>query len=71
MNGKNINSENISVVPVITIDDITSDNIVNENESQGQINVTGRVTGDFSEGDLVTLTIHNTNYTGPVDANGF
>tara|TARA_Y100000748_G_C15467020_1_gene477298 strand:+ start:84 stop:1244 length:1161 start_codon:yes stop_codon:yes gene_type:complete len=63
--------ETIIVLPVITIDDITSDNIVNENESQGQINVTGRVTGDFSEGDLVTLTIHNTNYTGPVDANGF
>ncbi|MEO9977865.1 MAG: gliding motility-associated C-terminal domain-containing protein, partial [Maribacter dokdonensis] len=63
--------ETIIVLPVITIDDITSDNSVNENESQGQINVTGRVTGDFSEGDLVTLTIHNTNYTGPVDANGF
>ncbi|MGJ8715884.1 MAG: Ig-like domain-containing protein, partial [Maribacter stanieri] len=63
-------NETTIVLPVISIDAITSDNIVNEQESTDTIQITGTVSGDFSVGDGVTLTINNNNYTGPVDENG-
>ncbi|MFM5568851.1 retention module-containing protein, partial [Aeromonas veronii] len=49
---------------------ITADDVINAAESGQQIPVSGTVTGEFKEGDTVTLTVNNTAYTGPVDADG-
>ena len=58
------------LVPILNIDLITADNIINESESVTAILVTGTVTGDFSNGDTVTLTINNTEYSGTVNSTG-
>ncbi|WP_062054422.1 choice-of-anchor L domain-containing protein, partial [Aquimarina longa] len=57
-------------VPILTINDITTDNVVNTVEASANVNVTGVVTGDFNNGDIVTLTINGTSYTGPVNSSG-
>ncbi|MEW4534883.1 Ig-like domain-containing protein, partial [Vibrio paracholerae] len=48
----------------------TADDIINAEEAGQQIPVSGTVTGEFNKGDIVTLTVNNTKYTGPVDADG-
>ncbi|ORP15288.1 Ig-like domain-containing protein, partial [Vibrio paracholerae] len=69
-------SENYSVDTVapelgIKLDaDITADDIINAEEAGQQIPVSGTVTGEFNKGDIVTLTVNNTKYTGEVDADG-
>ncbi|MCO7068765.1 Ig-like domain-containing protein, partial [Vibrio paracholerae] len=50
--------------------DITADDIINAEEAGQQIPVSGTVTGEFNKGDIVTLTVNNTQYTGEVDADG-
>ncbi|WP_405415208.1 beta strand repeat-containing protein [Maribacter sp. Asnod1-A12] len=57
-------------VPVLEIDDITADNILNAAEAGADVAVTGTVSGDFNDGDTVTLTVDGTDYTGTVDALG-
>ena len=52
----------------ITVDPITTDDVVNAAEGAGIISVTGRVAGDATEGDLVTLVINGTTYSGIVQA---
>ncbi|WP_445619515.1 Ig-like domain-containing protein [Kushneria sp. Sum13] len=54
----------------ITLDTIAGDNIVNADESSQTIAVTGSVSGEFTTGDTVTLTIGDQNYTGAVNADG-
>ncbi|MGL4716812.1 MAG: Ig-like domain-containing protein, partial [Aeromonas sp.] len=55
----------------INIDvNITVDDVINAAETGQQIPVSGTVSGEFKVGDIVTLTVNNTAYTGPVDANG-
>ncbi len=54
----------------IKINDITEDNIINATESEGFVEVTGSVTGDYKAGDTVTLTVNNQTYTGKVSADG-
>ncbi|TXY57256.1 Ig-like domain-containing protein, partial [Vibrio cholerae] len=43
---------------------ITADDIINAEEAGQQIPVSGTVTGEFNKGDIVTLTVNNTKYTG-------
>lgn len=57
-------------VLVLIIDDITVDNTINAVEASGNITITGRVTGEFSSGDLVTLVINSLSLDGPIDAVG-
>ncbi len=52
----------------ITVDSITADDVINAAEAAGTINVTGSVTGDATEGDLVTFTVNGSDYSGTVDA---
>ncbi|MGN5078033.1 retention module-containing protein [Aeromonas veronii] len=62
-----------SKVPNLTIAldaNITDDDVINAAEAGQQIPISGTVTGEFKVGDIVTLTVNNTAYTGPVDANG-
>ncbi|WP_209405906.1 Ig-like domain-containing protein, partial [Pseudozobellia sp. WGM2] len=53
-------------IPTLTIDDITADNILNAAEEGADVSVTGTVSGDFNDGDTVTLTVDGTDYTGTV-----
>ena len=57
-------------VPILSVNDITADNIINESESNSEVNITGAVTGDFSSGDIVTLLIKANSYAGSVDEVG-
>ncbi len=54
----------------VSVDPITSDNVVNAAESGAPIGVTGKVAGEFNEGDAVTLTVNGVQYTATVDAGG-
>ncbi|WBX78511.1 gliding motility-associated C-terminal domain-containing protein [Tenacibaculum ovolyticum] len=56
--------------PTISIDNITTDNILNAAEAGTTISVTGKVGGDFSAGDTVTLIVNGNTFTGIVDASG-
>src|SRR5690606_40353948 len=54
----------------ITVDSITADNVVNAAEAGETVDVTGTVTGEFTAGDEVTLTVGSTVLTGAVAADG-
>jgi hypothetical protein len=57
----------------LSIAPITSDNIINlaESTANGGITaVTGKVTGKFASGDIVTLTVNTQPYSAAVDASG-
>ncbi|WP_180124833.1 Ig-like domain-containing protein, partial [Acinetobacter sp. YH12080] len=54
----------------LSIDAVTADNVVNAAEAGKTVTLTGNVTGEFTEGDIVTLTINNQQYTAEVQANG-
>ena len=54
----------------IQTDPITADNVINAQESNSSINITGSVSGDFNAGDIVTLDVNGTQHTGVVDAQG-
>ncbi len=55
----------------ITLNTITADSILNAAEAGGTVAVTGTVGGDVHNGDIVTLTINGTTYTGPVAGGAF
>ncbi|MER1969212.1 Ig-like domain-containing protein, partial [Castellaniella sp. GW247-6E4] len=54
----------------VSVDPVTSDNVINAAESGASVNVTGQVTGEFNEGDAVTLTVNSVEYSGTVAADG-
>ncbi|AQW85209.1 SWM_repeat domain-containing protein [Campylobacter pinnipediorum subsp. pinnipediorum] len=54
----------------LIIDDITADNVLNAKEASENIKVTGKVTGEFKEGDKVIITVDNTPYETTVDRDG-
>ncbi|MEZ8281209.1 VCBS domain-containing protein [Vibrio splendidus] len=54
----------------IQTDPITADNVINAQESNSSIDITGSVSGDVNAGDIVTLDVNGTQHTGVVDAKG-
>ncbi|WP_261905400.1 VCBS domain-containing protein [Vibrio fortis] len=54
----------------IHTDTITTDNVINAQESNGSIDITGSVSGDFHAGDIVTLNVNGVKHTGAVDTKG-
>ncbi|KIQ02455.1 MULTISPECIES: Ig-like domain-containing protein [Pseudomonas] len=54
----------------MTIDALTGDDVINAAESSGVVTVTGTISGDYSIGDVVTLTTAVSTYTGTVAAGG-
>ncbi|CDT25093.1 Putative RTX toxin, VCBS repeat protein (fragment) [Vibrio coralliirubri] len=54
----------------IQTDPITADNVINAQESNSSIDISGSVSGDFNAGDIVTLDVNGTQHTGVVDAKG-
>ena len=55
----------------IAVNAITTDNVVNAAEASGTVAVTGTVGGDVQSGDIVTLTVNGTAYTGAVRGTTF
>ncbi|WP_219621784.1 VCBS domain-containing protein [Shewanella sp. GutDb-MelDb] len=54
----------------IQLDPITSDNVINAQESSADISVTGRVSGDAHQGDIVNLVVGQHSYSATVDHSG-
>ncbi|KFI10328.1 hypothetical protein IX95_19850 [Vibrio sp. B183] len=54
----------------IHTDAITTDNVINAQESNGSIDITGSVSGDFHAGDIVALNVNGVKHTGAVDTKG-
>ena len=54
----------------VVVNNITDDNIINAEEADGYVPVTGTVTGEFNEGDEVIITVNNKPYKGTLDADG-
>ncbi|MBT1452126.1 Ig-like domain-containing protein [Glaciecola sp. XM2] len=52
---------------------ITSDNIIDQLEiiSGANIDITGTTGGDLDDGDTVTLTVNNNDFTGSINSNTF
>ncbi|MEC5205909.1 VCBS repeat-containing protein [Vogesella perlucida] len=59
-----------STTTSITVDNVTADNIINAAEAAQAIPVSGKVTGEFKVGDVVTLQVNGNNYQTTVDAAG-
>jgi len=59
----------VDVTPTITVNVPVHDDVT-WTEQSGQVAVTGHVGGTFTAGDVVTLTVGNTQATGTVDASG-
>ncbi len=56
----------------ITLDpNITPDDVINAAEAGSQITITGTVSGEVEDGDIVTLTINGSTYSGPVGDGNF
>ncbi|MCD9518710.1 Ig-like domain-containing protein [Photobacterium phosphoreum] len=58
----------IEITAGIIISSIAGDNIVNKQESEGTVPITGLVGGDVNAGDTVTVTINDISYTTTVSA---
>ncbi|XGA79600.1 DUF5801 domain-containing protein [Halomonas sp. CH40] len=56
----------LEATATIIIDTITDDGVINGEEAEGSVTITGSVRGDASEGDTVTLTVGEDTYTGTV-----
>ena len=54
----------------LSINPVTSDNIITAAENTGSIAITGKVTGKFAAGDVVTLTVNNKTFSGAAAADG-
>ncbi|MGC4008031.1 MAG: Ig-like domain-containing protein [Pseudomonas sp.] len=54
----------------LTIDKVTGDDVVNSSEAAGNVNITGKVTGEFTVGDKVSFKLDGTTYTADVKADG-
>jgi hypothetical protein len=44
--------------PTLVVDSLTADNILNAQEERTNVAVTGKVSGEFHSGDVVTLLIN-------------
>ncbi|MFM5140586.1 Ig-like domain-containing protein, partial [Aeromonas rivipollensis] len=63
--------DNVAPELAITLDaNITVDDIISAAEAGLNIPVSGKVTGEFNEGDTVTLTVNGKPFTGSVGADG-
>ncbi|WP_221885451.1 Ig-like domain-containing protein [Vreelandella populi] len=57
---------NVAPEATITVDNIAGDNVVNVEETQGNVRVTGSVGGNAKAGDTVTLSVGGETFTGHV-----
>ncbi|MBV7586967.1 Ig-like domain-containing protein, partial [Pseudomonas sp. PDM33] len=61
-----------TILPVaqLTIDAVTEDNVLNIEESKVPQTISGKATGEFREGDIVSFKLNGTTYSAAVAANG-
>ncbi|ETI61996.1 retention module-containing protein, partial [Marinomonas profundimaris] len=64
--GSSIHTVDLEISGRMSISDVTSDDIVSAAEAQTNIAITGIVSGDVKNGDVVTLTVNGKEYTGTV-----
>ncbi|MBD9680867.1 Ig-like domain-containing protein, partial [Pseudomonas sp. PDM18] len=57
-------------VAQLTINAVAGDDIVNLDESKAQQTISGKATGEFMAGDLVSFTLNGTQYSAAVDTSG-
>ncbi|WP_061011224.1 retention module-containing protein [Photobacterium leiognathi] len=60
----------VTIDAKVTIETIAGDGVVNQEESEGKVPVTGTVGGDVKEGDTVTITVNGKDYTTTVGKGG-
>ncbi|WP_060988057.1 retention module-containing protein [Photobacterium leiognathi] len=60
----------VTIEAKVTIETIAGDGVVNQEESEGKVPVTGTVGGDVKEGDTVTITVNGKDYTTTVGKDG-
>ncbi|CAK2696779.1 VCBS repeat-containing protein [Vibrio crassostreae] len=68
--GTQVFTVDTQIAVAIQTDAITADNVINAQESQSSIDITGTVSGDFNTGDVVTLNVNGIKHTGAVDSHG-
>ncbi|MCS4534721.1 Ig-like domain-containing protein, partial [Neisseria montereyensis] len=61
--------DTLAPAPVITLNNINANNVI-ANAANGNINVSGKVGGEFKAGDKVTLSINNETYQATADRTG-
>ena len=54
----------------IVINNITADDIINLKESQDSVVVTGKVSGEYKGGDIISFVANNRTYSGKVEDDG-
>ena len=54
----------------ITLNPVTGDNIIATGENSGSIALTGKVSGNFAAGDIVTIYANGKTYTGTAASDG-
>lgn len=54
----------------ITLNPVTGDNIITTGENSGSIALTGKVSGNFAAGDIVTIYANGKTYTGTAASDG-
>ena len=57
-------------VATLTVNVITSDDVINSEEADGPVVVGGLVSGEFSAGDTVSVTVDGSDFTTSVDGAG-
>ncbi|KAB0265077.1 VCBS domain-containing protein [Microvirga brassicacearum] len=63
--------DTLAPVASITLGPITADNLISVAEASGTVTVTGTVGGEVEDGDIVTLTVNGTLYSGAVSNGTF
>ncbi len=56
---------------ILVLAPITGDNIISAAEAGTTVAITGTVGGDVADGDIVTINVNGTDYTGPVSGGAF
>lgn len=62
--------DTVAPAPTIELNDIAAGNIISDGEKSGEVTVSGRVGGEFKEGDTVALTVGGGSYETAVDGSG-
>jgi hypothetical protein len=65
-----LESANTPTQTALSINPVTADNIINAAENTGAIPITGKVTGKYAAGDVVTLSVNGKSYSGLAAADG-
>ncbi|WP_417537292.1 retention module-containing protein, partial [Marinomonas sp.] len=64
--GTSTHTVDVDINGRMSISDVTSDDIISAAEAQGTVAITGIVSGDVKNGDIVTLTVNGKEYSGSV-----